>query len=296
MKKILLLSVFMLLGLIPVKSQMFLDTIWFDIHWKQSALHDGQYYRLVWADTSGKIQFFVKDFYRSGKIQMDGTYKAINPDVRDGNFVFYYENGNRQSVMTYRDNQVVGEVKEWFSNGNPKSVASYSAQTLNGLYKAWREDGSPALEVSYKNGDLDGPFISYYSNGKKVRQDTYANGELKRKRCFTFAGKDTSWFPYIEMPEFPGGQEKYTEFIEQNLVYPAEALTRKLQGRVDVEISISREGQVLKATVVKSDRELFNEEAIRLVKSSPSWKPGKKDGQLVEISITVPVWFKFRKD
>jgi TonB family protein len=293
MKRI-FLSAAMILGAVSLQAQMFLDTVWFDIHWKQAQQEKAKYYRLVYADTSGEVRFIIRDFFISGKPQMEGTYKSINPDVRDGHFVFYYENGNRMSEMNYRANQVSGEAKEWYANGNPKSEAVYENQRLNGTYRTWREDGTKSMEVNYKSGELNGLFISFYPNGKKVREDFYSNGDLKRKRCFNQEGKDTAWFPYLELPEFPGGTDKFSEFIENNLIYPADALRRKLQGRVDVEVSISRDGKVLKAVIARTDREVFNEEALRLINSSPLWKPGKKDGQLVEITITVPVWFRIK--
>ena len=39
-----------------------------------------------------------------------------------------------------------------------------------------------------------------------------------------------------------------------------------------------------------------DEEALRVVKSMPNWKPGKKDGKVVRVSYTLPINFKLNED
>ena len=158
------------------------------------------------------------------------------------------------------------------------------------------EQGIPQLELKYKQGELDGTFISFYDNGKPVRKDVYDNGEIKKKRCFTRNGKDTTWFAYLQMPEFPGGSEKLNEYIEKELVYPKEAKEDLREGTVTVEFSIGQEGNIAKVKVVKADKDYFNTEAVRLVSTFPKWFPGKKDGQVVEVTLSLPIRFKLKDE
>lgn len=277
-------------------AQMLLDTVYFDRHWKQCKKDSASYYRQVYADMGKKVQFIVKDFYLSGKIQMEGSYKSINPDVKNGHFIYYYDNGKKMSEVTYLENQPEGAYFEWYANGKEKSLSTIQNGIMNGDYKTWNEQGIPQLDIRYKNGELDGTFISYYDNGKPVRKDLYSNGELKKKKCFTREGKDTVWFAYLQMPEFPGGPEKLNEFIEKELIYPKEAKEDLREGLVSVEFAIGREGNIAKVKVLKADKEYFNVEAIRLVSSFPKWFPGKKDGQLVEVTLSLPIRFRIKND
>jgi TonB family protein len=279
-----------------VSSQMLLDTVYFDRHWKQCKKDTALYYRQVYADMGKKVQFIVKDFYISGKIQMEGTYKAINPDVKNGHFVYFYQNGKKMSEANFLENQAEGEYYEWYSNGNKKSLTTIRNGIMDGDYKTWKENGIPQLEISYKKGELDGTFISYYDNGKPVRKDVYSNGEIKKKRCFTRQGKDTIWFDYLQMPEFPGGSEKLNEYIDKELKYPKEAKEDLREGVVTVEFSIGREGNIAKVRILKADKDYFNIEAIRLVSSFPKWFPGKKDGQLVEVTLSLPIKFRIKDE
>jgi len=275
--------------------QILLDTVYFDRHWKQCKKDTAVYYRQVYADMGKKIQFIVKDYFLSGKVQMEGTYKTINPDVKNGHFVYYFQNGRKMSETDYLENQPEGEYKEWYANGNKKSLTTVKNGTMDGVYKTWSEDGIPQLEINYKKGELDGIFISYYDNGKPVRKDVYVNGEIKKKKCFTREGKDTTWFEYIQMPQFPGGAEKLNAFIDKEMVYPKEAKEDLREGLVTVEFSIGKEGSIAKVKVIKADKDYFNSEAIRLVSSFPKWLPGRKDGQLIDVTLTIPIPFRLKE-
>ena len=114
---------------------MLLDTVYFDHHWKQCKKDSASYYRQVYADMGKKVQFVVKDFYLSGKIQMEGTYKSINPDVKNGHFIYYYDNGNKMSEVSYLENQPEGEYLEWYSNGKEKSLTTIRNGVLDGEYR-----------------------------------------------------------------------------------------------------------------------------------------------------------------
>jgi periplasmic protein TonB len=94
--------------------------------------------------------------------------------------------------------------------------------------------------------------------------------------------------PYIsvkEMPEFPGGITALMQYINENISYPEEAIKNNIQGRVVLKFVVRADGTVGKIEIAGGIDPLLNEEAIRVVKSLPTFKPGKQDG------IPVPVWF-----
>lgn len=291
-----ILSVVLLASAASGPAQMLLDTMYFNRQWQQCSRDSAYYYREVFAGTGKKVQFLVKDYYPSGRLQMEGAYLSIHPDRKEGHFVYYYSNGHKMQEAEYVENEPEGVYQEWYANGNPKIYSVISNGNLDGPYKTWSESGAPQLDVVYRRGNLNGKFVSYYDNGKPVREDRYRNGELVSKKCFTRSGKDTSWFPYLQMPEFPGGDTKLTEYISKEMVYPREALQLQREGQVTVEFSIDRDGKIGKISILKSDREYFNKEALRLVSSFPRWIPGRKDGQLVEVTLSLPIRFILKNE
>ncbi len=81
----------------PGKGQIILDTMYFDQNWEQSTEQDANYYRIISTDTTFRsFRFSVKDYYLSGQVQMTGTYKSIRPDNKDGQFIYYFDNGQQQ--------------------------------------------------------------------------------------------------------------------------------------------------------------------------------------------------------
>lgn len=280
---------------INVYSQIINDTVYYNSNWEQSDYGNAQYYRIISNDTSGKYQFFVRDYYVSGQIQMTGNYKSINPDYKLGEFYYYYQNGQLQIECSYHKNKLEGKYLEYYKNGQLKSSMYYKNGLLNGLEKSWSAEGKLKKEVEYKDGLKHGEFISYYDNGRLIRRDIYKNDELIKGRCFTREGKDTSYFEYFVIPKFKGGLEGFKRYVLGKIIYPEIAKKNNEEGRVYVKFTVDKAGNLIKPIIVKEDKEYFNKEALRVLNTSPKWTPGKRDGQLIDVSITIPILFKLSR-
>lgn len=98
-----------------------------------------------------------------------------------------------------------------------------------------------------------------------------------------------------EMPEFPGGMSAMMTYLMDNVKYPADAKKDKKEGRVACSFVITKEGKVTDAHVVKSSgTESLDNEALRVVNNMPDWKPGKENGEPVNVHYTIPVVFKLK--
>jgi TonB family protein len=271
-----------------------LDTMYFDQNWEQTTKSEAQYYRYISIDTSGDFRFFVEDFFGGGQIQMTGTYKSIRPDDKDGHFIYYYEDGGKQMECYYRDNILHGSLREWYPTGQAESFQEFGGGVLDGEFTSWREDGSKKLNARYHGGTKHGNFQSFYPNGQMVRNDYFENDRLVEGKCFSPEGETVEYFPYVKMPEFPGGQQELYKFVEKELKYPQEAKKNNFEGAVLILFTIDEEGYVRDPRVVNGDRESFNNEAIRVVNSFPRWNPGAVDGVASPIQVSVPIEFRLR--
>ena len=98
-----------------------------------------------------------------------------------------------------------------------------------------------------------------------------------------------------KMPEFPGGMNALNQFIKENLRYPEEAVKKKIQGTVVVQFAVMKDGSVDKVSVyVKAHPEL-DDEAVRVIKLLPKWKPGKINGKEVNSYYIIPVVFTLER-
>ena len=97
-----------------------------------------------------------------------------------------------------------------------------------------------------------------------------------------------------EMPAYPGGDQKLMEYVAKNIKYPQIARETGIQGRVFVGFVVEPDGSVSNVKVLRGIGGGCDEEAMRVVKNMPKWKPGKQRGKAVRVSYMLPVNFKLQ--
>ena len=100
-------------------------------------------------------------------------------------------------------------------------------------------------------------------------------------------------FSYVEkMPEFPGGQQALFRTLGQTVQYPAEAIAKRVEGRVLVSFVVASTGQVQQVKLARGIDPLLDAEALRAVAALPAFVPGRQAGKAVAVSYTLPIIFK----
>ena len=96
-----------------------------------------------------------------------------------------------------------------------------------------------------------------------------------------------------EPPSFYGGDVQYfSNWVSTHIVYPKNAVENGLQGRVTIGFTIETDGSVSNVVVLRGVDPVLDKEAIRVVSSSPKWKPAKQRGRAVRVSYTMPIIFQ----
>ena len=99
-----------------------------------------------------------------------------------------------------------------------------------------------------------------------------------------------------ESPEYPGGMTELLKYMKENLQYPEEAIEKGIEGRVICQFTVKKDGSIDNIVVLKSIHKSLDEEAIRLIKNMPKWKPGKNyKGEVQDCKYTIPFSFKLPK-
>src|SRR5690606_29104921 len=93
-------------------------------------------------------------------------------------------------------------------------------------------------------------------------------------------------------PEFPGGPAEMYKYLSKNIRYPGAASRANIQGRVFLQFVVNTDGSITDVEVVKGVGFGCDEEAVRVVKSMPKWKPGRQSGRAVRVKYTLPVNFQ----
>ena len=95
-----------------------------------------------------------------------------------------------------------------------------------------------------------------------------------------------------QLPEFPGGMVEFMKWLTKNLKYPPSAQSRRVQGRVVVSFIVNKDGTITDAKVVRSVDPHLDQEAMRVVRMMPKWKPGVQMGKPCRTMFAIPIVFK----
>lgn len=93
-------------------------------------------------------------------------------------------------------------------------------------------------------------------------------------------------------PELAGGVYSY---LGKKIRYPPQARENGIEGRVFVRFLIDENGKITNVHLPSNTRRLgagLEEEAVRVVKAMPAWRPGTYKEKAVRVVYTLPVYFK----
>lgn len=95
------------------------------------------------------------------------------------------------------------------------------------------------------------------------------------------------------MPEFMGGEDALTRFLRKNIRYPHMAQENGIEGKVFVQFVVNKDGSISDVQTVGAHRGGgLEEEAMRVVKLMPAWKPGRQSGRYVSVRYNLPIGFQ----
>jgi antitoxin component YwqK of YwqJK toxin-antitoxin module len=143
--------------------------IYLDSTWNETTSENYKYYRIIKDFYSDKDFYLIKDYYKSGVLQMEGTSKTKDANSKEGEFVFYYENGNKKAVTNYIKSRPNGKSSEWYENGNKKLDGEYieDEKTFVGALKVFQFWNSKNVQtVLDGNGDLEEISEFFFAAGK----------------------------------------------------------------------------------------------------------------------------------
>ncbi|MBO7601718.1 MAG: M56 family metallopeptidase [Bacteroidaceae bacterium] len=107
--------------------------------------------------------------------------------------------------------------------------------------------------------------------------------------------EDTVIYQVVQsMPEFPGGMVELMNYISSNVRYPADALAAGIEGRVTTMFIIERDGTLSNVQILRGINPSLDAEALRVIRSMPTWKPGYQNDKPVRTRYTVPVNFRIQ--
>jgi protein TonB len=150
-------------------------------------------------------------------------------------------------------------------------TATEEAQTLSGLQKLQNPDEQ-----------LD------------IKEDT-TKYVLPEQLTFDDKSANKTYTVLQSLPQFPGGDDALTQYLNQNLKYPFWAMRYAMQGEVIVQFIVNLDGSLSDIRIVRNAAPYLDMEAVRVVRAIPKWTPAQKGGKPVRARCVIPVVFRFQQ-
>jgi len=94
-----------------------------------------------------------------------------------------------------------------------------------------------------------------------------------------------------KQPCYPEGEDARSKFIVENIRYPEQAMKNKVQGKVFVSFIVETDGTITNVKIMRGIGAGCDEEAVRVIKLMPKWKPGEVKGKPVRTNFVIPIRF-----
>ena len=151
---------------------------------------------------------------------------------------------------------------------------------------------SDEIEIVDNNVTVDLDFQSLEDTDIPVDIKDYMTKEVVEEEV-----EEETYFVFNveEQPTFNGGDaNEFTKWVNTHIQYPQIAQEMSIQGKVTLQFTIEKDGSLQNVKVLSTPDESLSKEAVRVVSSSPKWKPGKQRDRAVKVTYTFPVLFQLR--
>lgn len=191
-----------------------------------------------------------------------------------------------------------GLVRVYYPSGHLREYVPYADLARGyrrGVATSWYDNGQPGTWQAYQDGQRHGQLLLYYESGRLKRRTEYVAGNELPGNCYDAAGQAIAYFPYEQLPLYPGGHTQLTKEINKTLRLPRQ-LPVFYYGQprlVDVAIQVAEDGSIQNPRVAVSSRVPALDQAVldAVARLGKRFNPGQRDGVLVRCVYHLPVEF-----
>jgi len=232
--------------------------------------------------------------------QLDGFYTHLAESIK---YPAKALNKNIQGNSVVKFTLTKGEVKEISTSTALGSGCDAEVMQAILSYSNLKTitSGKYYIKVAFRlAGSSNAPIINSKINtptGYKGLKEVKVTGFQKPK--VTAATKDKKVYDFVTIdlqPGFPGGMDKFYEYLSKNIKYPEAALKNNIQGKVFLSFIVETTGEL---SSIKVERGLgfgMDEEALRVMENSPKWTPGYSGNTPVRVKYNIPMSFTLAND
>ena len=161
---------------------------------------------------------FLLPILASGQVKMselitkrDLAYEMAGRAPFTGKAYSYFPNGDTQTVVTYKDGILDGEIVSWYAKDLKQFEGLVDKGQKTGIWKFYFESGKIKKQTTYSHNVEDGEETFWFENGNIEKKETYTEGRLNGKYAwyyensqkrqegfFTAGSEDSAWGEWYE--------------------------------------------------------------------------------------------------
>ncbi len=184
----------------------------------------------------------------------------------------------------------------WGTLIKSNSYADHDGTIPNGRFCLYNSYGNIDSTGIFDHGKKNGSFYKYESytkdSLKPIHQYDYTSDSLVKSinvSSNTEKSKDTI---DEKESEYPDGTAGWYRYLAKNLVYPQRAISKEVQGQVQIFFLVDEKGFIHDTYIQKSVEYSLDQAALDLIKKSGAWIPATKGGSPVKSYKIQPINFK----
>jgi len=226
-----------------------------------------------------------KDFYKFLGKTIEYPKDALTADLQGNALIkFTLKNGKISDLSTNTD------LGRGCDEEVMKAILAYKGfkEVENGKYAlkvAFRLDGSDSEIQNEEVGNIKGHKTLSQLNVTGYAPETAPTvTEVEKAKVYDFVSIE-------KIPEFPGGMQKFYEYIARNIKYPESAQDNNVQGKVFLSFTVEKDGDLSDIKITRGLGSGTDEEAVRVLEGSPKWIPGIQNGKPVRVKYNLNINF-----
>lgn len=239
---------------------------------------------------ASKKATYLKDFKFELEPNSTVKYSLVLSKGTKYEFAIYQNNSDQFNFELYKENSEENLITEKYKFSDQIIMADFSS-TQTGVYHIVVKNNSSEKAKSVL-------LLSFIEEKEKtIEGNDKIKTDSNKNKTNTFENEDT--YVIVEQMPYFGGEENrekssnlFREFLAKNIIYPEEAKAKKIKGRVYVSFTVDKEGYIKSAKVIRGVHPALDQEALRVILSSPRWEPGKEKGKPVNVTYTMPIIFE----
>lgn len=264
-------------------------------------------------DTAGKYPYSVYEYEKNGKLRL--STNAYTNDLKlkyDGHYTAYFPNGKTKALGMYENGDMRGRQMQFYPNGKLYCIITYDKQSI--AYFGECRDSTGKVLTTSGYGDwkqFDDNFTKVIAEGQMVNGSQEGEWKFKISPSEKFtrtykAGREVSsteepqsghsqkdvYTSVDKPPVFPGGNERFPEYVQAHLKYPEASEQRRDHGQMVLSFVVEKDGSLSDIKILRSVSGLIDDAVLNVLKHSPKWKPGIKDDQPVRVMFSMPINFE----